>query len=56
MTRVLFITKFAPTGRPFGGMIRTARMIGALRQRFDVEVLGYAEGGEPAPAAGFRRP
>ena len=49
MTRVLFITKFAPTGRPFGGMIRTERMIGALRQRFDVEVLGYSEGGDPAP-------
>ena len=50
MTRVLFVTKFAPTDRPSGGMIRTTRMIGALRQRFDVEVLGYVEVGEPAPA------
>jgi glycosyltransferase involved in cell wall biosynthesis len=49
MKRVLFITKFAPTGRPFGGMVRTTRLLGALRERFDVEVLGFVEEGDPAP-------
>ena len=49
MKRVLFITKFAPTGRPFGGMVRTGRLLDALRQRFDVEVIGFVEDGEPAP-------
>ena len=49
MKRVLFITKFAPTGRPFGGMVRTTRLLDALRQRFEVDVLGFQEEGEPAP-------
>ena len=49
MKRILFITKFAPTERPSGGMLRTTRLLGALRERFDVEVIGFVEGGEPAP-------
>ena len=30
MSRVLFVTKFAPSDRPSGGMLRTTRMLDAL--------------------------
>ena len=30
-------------------MVRTTRLLGALRERFEVEVIGFVEGGEPAP-------
>ena len=48
MQRVLVITKFVPTGKPFGGLIRTVRLADALRERFEVRMLGYVEDGEPS--------
>ena len=47
--RVLYVTKFAPSDRPSGGVLRTTRLLAALRSRYDVTVLGYVERGEPAP-------
>jgi hypothetical protein len=46
--RVLVVTKFLPTGHAFGGMTRTLRLLEALRERFEVEVVGFVEKGEPA--------
>ena len=48
MSRVLFLTKFVPSGQAFGGMTRTVRLLEALRERFDVEVVGFAQQGAPA--------
>ena len=48
MKRVLVVTKFLPTGHAFGGMTRTMRLLEALRERFEVEVVGFVEKGEPA--------
>jgi polysaccharide biosynthesis protein PslH len=48
LQRVLIVTKFVPTGRPFGGMIRTVRLAEALRQRFEVRIVGFVEDGTPA--------
>jgi glycosyltransferase involved in cell wall biosynthesis len=42
------VTKFVPGSKTFGGLTRTARFVGALRERFDVEVLGYVEDGQPS--------
>ncbi len=47
--RVLVLTKFAPDGPVFGGLQRTTRLLAALRRRFEVEVIGFSEDGEPAP-------
>lgn len=48
LKRVLIVTKFVPTGRPFGGMIRTLRLADALRERFEVRMVGFVEDGSPA--------
>ena len=48
--RVLVLTKFQTTeGLPSGGMIRTQALVGALRTRYDVRVLGYHERGRHRP-------
>jgi len=52
--RVLFLTKFVPEGKPYGGMIRTTQLLEALRSRFEVEVLGFSESGEPRPCSRLR--
>jgi glycosyltransferase involved in cell wall biosynthesis len=45
---VLVVTKFLPGGRPFGGILRTNRLVAALRERFDVQLVGFVEDGTPS--------
>ncbi len=47
--RVLVLTKFLPHGPRSGGLIRTEALVGALRRKFDVKVIGYDEHGINRP-------
>ncbi|MGE3795672.1 MAG: glycosyltransferase family 4 protein [Dehalococcoidia bacterium] len=47
--RVLMVTKFLPDGPPSGAQIRTSALLGVMRTRFDVSVVGYAERSGPRP-------